>query len=68
MSYVWAFVEHFDLTFDFVSSGMIRLPKATKAPVKSRVIPRQSLANIVKDLGKNKQRFAHRNVLQFGGL
>uniref|UniRef100_A0A096LT94 Metastasis associated 1 family, member 2 n=1 Tax=Poecilia formosa TaxID=48698 RepID=A0A096LT94_POEFO len=30
---------------------MIRLPKATKSPLKSKVIPRQSLATIVKDLG-----------------
>ncbi|PWA14771.1 hypothetical protein CCH79_00014457 [Gambusia affinis] len=29
---------------------MIRLPKATKSPLKSKVIPRQSLATIVKDL------------------
>lgn len=36
-----------------VSSGMIRLPKATKTPLKSKVVPRQSLATIVKDLGKN---------------
>ena len=32
--------------------GIIRLPKATKNPPKNRVIPRQSLATIVKDLGK----------------
>lgn len=32
---------------------MIRLPKATKTPVKSKLVPRQSLATIVKDLGKN---------------
>lgn len=32
---------------------MIRLPKATKTPQKSKVIPRQSLANIVKDLGES---------------
>uniref|UniRef100_A0A671XR03 Metastasis associated 1 family, member 2 n=1 Tax=Sparus aurata TaxID=8175 RepID=A0A671XR03_SPAAU len=32
---------------------MIRLPKATKTPLKSKVVPRQSLATIVKDLGKN---------------
>lgn len=38
-----------------VSSGMIRLPKATKTPVKSKVVPRQSLATIVKDLGENFQ-------------
>lgn len=36
-----------------VSSGMIRLPKATKSHVKNKVIPRQSLATIVKDLGEN---------------
>lgn len=36
-----------------VSSGMIRLPKATKTPLKSKLVPRQSLATIVKDLGKN---------------
>uniref|UniRef100_A0A665WM35 Metastasis-associated protein MTA2-like n=1 Tax=Echeneis naucrates TaxID=173247 RepID=A0A665WM35_ECHNA len=29
---------------------MIRLPKATKTPLKSKVVPRQSLATIVKDL------------------
>uniref|UniRef100_A0AAX7T8H6 Metastasis associated 1 family, member 2 n=1 Tax=Astatotilapia calliptera TaxID=8154 RepID=A0AAX7T8H6_ASTCA len=29
---------------------MIRLPKATKTPVKSKLVPRQSLATIVKDL------------------
>ncbi|XP_030017544.1 metastasis-associated protein MTA2 [Sphaeramia orbicularis] len=29
---------------------MIRLPKATKTPLKTRVVPRQSLANIVQDL------------------
>uniref|UniRef100_A0A674N6Q4 Metastasis associated 1 family, member 2 n=1 Tax=Takifugu rubripes TaxID=31033 RepID=A0A674N6Q4_TAKRU len=29
---------------------MIRLPKATKTPPKSKVVPRQSLATIVKDL------------------
>lgn len=34
--------------------GMIRLPKATKTPPKSKLMPRQSLATIVKDLGKNK--------------
>uniref|UniRef100_A0A8C4HGC9 Metastasis associated 1 family, member 2 n=1 Tax=Dicentrarchus labrax TaxID=13489 RepID=A0A8C4HGC9_DICLA len=32
---------------------MIRLPKATKTPTKSKLVPRQSLATIVKDLGKN---------------
>ncbi|KAJ3585328.1 hypothetical protein NHX12_014049, partial [Muraenolepis orangiensis] len=32
---------------------IIRLPKATKNPQKNRVIPRQSLATIVKDLGKS---------------
>ncbi|KAG7235430.1 hypothetical protein INR49_002660 [Caranx melampygus] len=32
---------------------MIRLPKATKTPLKSKVVPRQSLATIVKDLGEN---------------
>ena len=32
---------------------MIRLPKATKTQVKTKVIPRQSLATIVKDLGEN---------------
>lgn len=32
-------------------SGIIRLPKATKTPMKNKVIPRPSLANIVKDLG-----------------
>lgn len=37
----------------FVSSGMIRLPKATKTPLKSKLVPRQSLATIVKDLGKS---------------
>uniref|UniRef100_A0A8C5C5D0 Metastasis associated 1 family, member 2 n=1 Tax=Gadus morhua TaxID=8049 RepID=A0A8C5C5D0_GADMO len=31
---------------------IIRLPKATKNPQKNRVIPRQSLATIVKDLGE----------------
>ena len=35
---------------------MIRLPKATKTPVKSKLVPRQSLATIVKDLGKNTSR------------
>lgn len=34
---------------------MIRLPKATKAPVKSKLIPRQSLAAIVKDLGESQE-------------
>lgn len=34
---------------------MIRLPKATKTPVKSKLVPRQSLATIVKDLGKNAE-------------
>ncbi|XP_061139519.1 metastasis-associated protein MTA2 isoform X1 [Syngnathus typhle] len=29
---------------------MIRLPKATKTPLKSKLVPRPSLANIVKDL------------------
>lgn len=43
-----------------ISSGMIRLPKATKTPPKSKVVPRQSLATIVKDLGENKSR----NILQ----
>uniref|UniRef100_A0A3Q1H769 Metastasis associated 1 family, member 2 n=1 Tax=Anabas testudineus TaxID=64144 RepID=A0A3Q1H769_ANATE len=33
---------------------MIRLPKATKTPQKSKLVPRQSLATIVKDLGKSK--------------
>lgn len=32
---------------------MIRLPKATKTPLKSKLVPRQSLATIVKDLGEN---------------
>uniref|UniRef100_A0A4W5KBA1 Metastasis associated 1 family, member 2 n=1 Tax=Hucho hucho TaxID=62062 RepID=A0A4W5KBA1_9TELE len=31
---------------------MIRLPKATKAPIKNRSIPRPPLATIVKELGK----------------
>lgn len=39
-----------------ISSGMIRLPKATKTPPKSKVVPRQSLATIVKDLGENASR------------
>lgn len=39
----------------FVSTGMIRLPKATKAPLKSKLIPRQSLAIIVKDLGERRE-------------
>uniref|UniRef100_A0A669D6N2 Metastasis associated 1 family, member 2 n=1 Tax=Oreochromis niloticus TaxID=8128 RepID=A0A669D6N2_ORENI len=34
---------------------MIRLPKATKTPLKSKLVPRQSLATIVKDLGKNSE-------------
>ena len=34
-------------------TGMIRLPKAPKAPPKNRPIPRPSLANIVKELGEN---------------
>lgn len=37
----------------FVSTGMIRLPKATKTPLKSKLVPRQSLATIVKDLGES---------------
>uniref|UniRef100_A0A8C8FKY0 Metastasis-associated protein MTA2 n=1 Tax=Oncorhynchus tshawytscha TaxID=74940 RepID=A0A8C8FKY0_ONCTS len=32
---------------------MIRLPKATKAPIKNRSIPRPPLATIVKELGEN---------------
>uniref|UniRef100_A0A8C6PR61 Metastasis associated 1 family, member 2 n=1 Tax=Nothobranchius furzeri TaxID=105023 RepID=A0A8C6PR61_NOTFU len=32
---------------------MIRLPKATKTPLKCKVVPRQSLAAIVKDLGES---------------
>lgn len=32
---------------------MIRLPKASKSAMKNRIIPRPSLANIVKELGKN---------------
>lgn len=32
---------------------MIRLPKATKTPLKTKLVPRPSLANIVKDLGKD---------------
>lgn len=38
-----------------VLSGMIRLPKATKAPLKSKLVPRQSLAIIVKDLGERRE-------------
>uniref|UniRef100_A0A8C5HAD1 Metastasis associated 1 family, member 2 n=1 Tax=Gouania willdenowi TaxID=441366 RepID=A0A8C5HAD1_GOUWI len=34
-------------------TSIIRLPKATKTPLKTKVVPRQSLANIVKDLGTN---------------
>lgn len=35
-----------------VPSGMIRLPKASKPPLKNKPVPRQSLATIVKDLGE----------------
>lgn len=42
--------------------GMIRLPKATKTPPKSKVVPRQSLATIVKDLGEK----ASRDIPQWG--
>ncbi|XP_008336382.2 metastasis-associated protein MTA2-like, partial [Cynoglossus semilaevis] len=36
--------------FFYLCPGIIRLPKAPKTPVKSKVVPRQSLAAIVKDL------------------
>lgn len=48
-----------------VPSGMIRLPKATKTPQKSKLVPRQSLANIVKDLGKNLSNATERLALVF---
>lgn len=34
------------------SLGMIRLPKVAKSAVKNRPVPRPSLVNIVKELGK----------------
>uniref|UniRef100_A0A8C3AZJ9 Metastasis associated 1 family, member 2 n=1 Tax=Cyclopterus lumpus TaxID=8103 RepID=A0A8C3AZJ9_CYCLU len=38
---------------------IIRLPKATKTPLKTKLVPRPSLANIVKDLGKDASRGRH---------
>uniref|UniRef100_A0A8D3BSX7 Metastasis associated 1 family, member 2 n=1 Tax=Scophthalmus maximus TaxID=52904 RepID=A0A8D3BSX7_SCOMX len=38
---------------------IIRLPKATKTPLKSKLVPRPSLATIVKDLGKSWSRDHH---------
>uniref|UniRef100_A0A3P8Y789 Metastasis associated 1 family, member 2 n=1 Tax=Esox lucius TaxID=8010 RepID=A0A3P8Y789_ESOLU len=40
---------------------MIRLPKATKAPIKNRSIPRPPLANIVKELGEKMTRRSQSN-------
>ena len=45
-----------------VSLGMIRLPKATKTNLKSKLIPRQSLATIVKDLGETTSHDCNLNV------
>lgn len=44
---------------------MIRLPKATKTPLKSKLVPRQSLATIVKDLGKNTSDITSSDITSF---